>query len=132
MGLTTGTQEIIGDKTFTGKVKFKGKVEFKRENWTEVTAFENSWVNYSTSWDSAAYRKDVLGFIHLKGQVKNGTIGTDIFTLPVGYRPSTLLAFPAVSNAAFGYIQIRTNGTVACMVGNNASVGLTGITFYVG
>jgi len=134
MGLTTGPQEIIGNKTFTGKTKFKGKVEFKRENWTEVTAFQNSWVNYNSSTTTtAAYVKDSFGFVHLKGTVKDGTVGdVACFTLPIGYRISKIARFPIVSNSLFGIVRIETDGAVKIVLGSNAYACLDGITFYVG
>ena len=47
----------------------------------------NGWTNYdATTWDPVGYMKDSLGFVHLRGFVKGGTIstGTIVFKLPVG------------------------------------------------
>ena len=49
----------------------------------------NSWVNYGGGYEDAGYYKDNFGVVHIRGLIKNGTTtnGTDLFTLPVGYRP---------------------------------------------
>ena len=106
------------------------------KSWVAPT-FQNSWVNYGDVWETAGYRKDALGYVHLKGLVKSGTIGTStaIFTLPAGYRPKTgkALLFVCMSNNAAGRINVRNNtgdeGKVCCETGNNAWVSLDGITF---
>ena len=143
MGLTTGPQEIIGDKTFRGKATFSKSATFKKgftvENtkWHEVgasgePAFENSWANYSAAYNSAAYMKDSLGFVHLKGLVKDGTIGQAVFTLPAGYRPANTVLQSTVSNSAAGASYIYATGAVNAQIGNNAWFSLEGITFYAG
>ena len=105
--------------------------------WYEVTSFSNSWVNYGT-WAGAAYCKDVFGFVHLRGLIKSGTVGTpgsesEAFTLPFGYRPATMLLFGTISNGAIGRVDILTDGKVAPLTpSNNTYVALDGITFYAG
>lgn len=104
-----------------------------QEAWNEVgavgkPAFENSWVNFGSTYATAAYMKDNLGFVHLKGTVRAGTVNATIFTLPTGYRPDTTRTYAVPSNALFGIIKIDTDGTVILTVGSNVSAGL-GITF---
>lgn len=104
------------------------------EDWHEVgsvgePAFANSWVNYGGTNSTAAFMKDSMGFVHIKGTVKNGTEGESVFTLPVGYRPDTSQIFPAFSNNAVSWISIASTGTVSSVGGNNASRSLCGITF---
>lgn len=91
--------------------------------------FTNSWVNYGGSYETAGYWKDQNNIVHLKGFIKNGTIGAAAFTLPVGYRPSAIASFSIVSNAAFGGLNIASNGAVTVAIGNNANASLSGITF---
>lgn len=112
-------------------------------SWIEVgsggsaPAFQNSWINYDNTWESCAFRKDTSGYVHLKGLVKSGTIGTAtaIFILPVGYRPRTgrAMIFCCQTNQTIGRINIRNatgnEGYVCCEVGNNAWVSLDGISF---
>lgn len=102
------------------------------ENWTAVSSFTNSWVNFGSGYNDAAYYKDPFGIVHLRGLVKSGTIGTGIFTLPSGYRPPNIQVHAIASNAAFGYIDISTAGVVRPLSpSNNAWVSLDGITFRV-
>lgn len=93
--------------------------------------FQNNWTNAGGGLSTAAFFKDPLGVVHLKGVVA-GDDSTVVFTLPTGYRPSQILALPArgpgVENAA---MTISTNGdlVLACdCVGVNP-VGMDGLTF---
>ncbi len=76
---------------------------------------------------------DVNGVVHLRGGVKDGVIGlgTQIFTLPVGFRPTRLVAFAGVSGTAFGIVQIQPTGAVEVVTGVNTSVLMDGIQFRV-
>ena len=46
---------------------------------------------------SASYKKE-FNTVHIKGLVKSGTIGSPIFTLPVGYRPKEDTSKTIVTN----------------------------------
>jgi hypothetical protein len=61
---------------------------------------ENAWLVFGSGDMDPGYMKDQLGFVHIRGHVKDGTTtpGTTIFTLPTGYRPSSALEFNTVSN----------------------------------
>ncbi|PSB22155.1 hypothetical protein C7B65_01755 [Phormidesmis priestleyi ULC007] len=107
-----------------------GETSLEQEDWQTPT-LQNGWVNYDTTYNSAAYFKDSLGIVHLKGLVKAGT-GT-IFTLPVGYRPlNQELHAVATHPNEMGRIDILTNGQVYMQKGNNAWISLDGITFRAG
>ncbi len=106
----------------------KNKANITQENWITPT-LTNAWVAYDTR--TAKYKKSSIGRVYLKGIVKSGTIGTSIFTLPVGYRPDEVMTYPIVSNGVYGYVTINTDGTVVCTSGSNASVSLSGINFFV-
>jgi hypothetical protein len=101
-----------------------------QEAWTAVT-FLNSWVNFdATTYQSAAYFKDSLGVVHLRGRIKNGTINTAAFTLPVGYRPLKTCLFPSLDGvSAAAILGVDTGGNVIPVTGNNGSYLLDGITF---
>ncbi|MHA1304899.1 MAG: hypothetical protein ACTSPI_14470 [Candidatus Heimdallarchaeaceae archaeon] len=106
-------------------------------SWHEVgtagePAFLNGWVNYGGVYSTMAFRKDALGFVHLKGMVKDGTIGLNVFILPEGYRPAADLWYPAVSNSAFGDVVIKAGGDVGAQHGSNTWFSFSGITFYAG
>lgn len=97
--------------------------------WT-VPTYTNSWTNYDTTYGPAAYYKDALGFVHLRGLIKSGTVGQSAFTLPVGYRPSVRTLFASMSADVICRIDVVTDGTVFMGTGcNNAWVSLNNISF---
>lgn len=105
-------------------------------NWVEIDsggsapAFLNGWVNYSIEYNSCAFRKDTLGYVHLKGLVKSGTIGYAIFQLPVGYRPAKRYLFSTSTNPnAYARLDIQVTGNVDPITGSNNYYSLDGITF---
>lgn len=83
-------------------------------------AFTNSWVNFdATTTPGAQFRKTPWGDVQLRGLIKSGTLGTDAFTLPVGYRP--------VLSTGEEFMLINSNGTVndntaRCQIGSDGKV----------
>ena len=102
----------------------------EQEEW-KVPTLVNGWVQDDEA-DAMriGYMKDGMGFVHLRGRVKNGTLGGQAFTLPAGYRPINDLRFPVVSNDSFGYIWIRKGGN-CYLYGSNVFVDLGEIIFGV-
>jgi hypothetical protein len=92
--------------------------------WLPIT-FQNSWVDGG----SAAYNKDHIGFVVMRGQITSGTIPATAFTLPTGYRPVVQQSFPVVSNGALGIVTVATNGQVIIASGSNVEIQLATITF---
>lgn len=99
------------------------------EDWTEVTSFTGSWVNYGAGYNTAAYCVDLFGWVHLKGLIKSGSIGSSAFTLPSGYRSVERCLFGVASNGAFGEVDVTSAGLVIPVVGSASSVSLDGISF---
>ena len=104
--------------------------------WIEVgsggtaPAFQNSWVNYDTTYNSCGFRKDALGYVHLKGLIKSGTIGYTIFTLPSGYRPAKRYLLSTSTNPnAYARLDIQVTGNVDPITGSKDYYSLDGITF---
>jgi len=90
------------------------------QGWITVP-YATGWADYdAVEWMGGRYMKDSLGFVHMKGLVKNNTgsskAGNDtIFTLPVGYRPSFKLRFITNAGGAGNsavQIDVWTDGTV--------------------
>lgn len=100
------------------------------EAWISVT-FTNSWVNYGGAFATVQYRRDAMGFVHLKGLMKSGTIDAAAFTLPVGYRPAASEICVGVCNPgdAISRIDITSAGIVKPITGSNIYISLSGITF---
>ena len=69
------------------------------ESWISPS-FQNGWVNYGGSYEPAGYYKDKFGVVYIKGLVKNGTLSSSIFTLPVGYRPNYIRHLPALTSTS--------------------------------
>ena len=119
----------------TGLVVYDGSawaVPMVSTPWTEVTVFENGWVNYhNTYWNTAAYRK-VGDIVYLKGLVKDGTVDSTIFTMPEGYRPPKSHLFNGTSsNGTYTRIDVDTDGHVEMRSGANGWCSLDGLSFSV-
>jgi len=104
------------------------------EAWHEVGSagnpgFQNGWTNYSPSANSAGFYKDRLGYVHLKGMIKNGTMSQTAFTLPVGYRPAKGMLLPTASAHVYGELLLYADGRVDPAVGQNLLMSLDGIVF---
>ena len=71
----------------------KGRVEIQQQDWIEIQSagalkFQNGWTNYENVFNKAAFFKDSLGIVHLRGLVQGSTLAKAIFQLPEGYRPA--------------------------------------------
>ena len=99
----------------------------------------NSWVNFGGTWATAGYAKDDQGVVRLKGLLKDGitALGTSIFKLPVGYRPSEDRVFSVATFNGVSLIHARvdvaSNGDVKTGVQDNnvqnTWLSLEGISF---
>tara|TARA_R100001594_G_C3954890_1_gene243911 strand:- start:114 stop:764 length:651 start_codon:yes stop_codon:yes gene_type:complete len=127
-------------KTNQGWVDINQMTPMVPAEWRDMV-LTNSWVVYGTDVDSPQFIKDDLGFVHLKGVVKNGSSATAAITaLPESYRPSfnqyrlvfnTDYADPAINELST--IKIDTNGVITQSDGTNtAALFLTGISFHAG
>ena len=100
--------------------------------WVDATLL-NSWVAYGSGFASPGYYRDAAGIVHLKGFVRNGTVGAAVFVLPVGYRPAAILSFVVNAAGVPGYVNIDGTGSVAPFnnTGSNVVtyVSLDGISF---
>lgn len=112
-------------------------VDTSTPTWIAPTLL-NSWANYGGGYNNAGYMKDALGFVHLRGLIKNGNIAT-IFNLPSGYRPvGQCLFFAPCNHTPTPPVSARidiipSTGAVDLVsyetLGNNAWVSLDGIMF---
>lgn len=107
-----------------------------------ITTSSRAWIaptllngvsNYGGGYQTAAYYKDAMGFVHLRGFLTGSADGKHIFTLPAGYRPSALSNFTTWSNSSVGTsrIAISTTGVVTATVSGNW-LALEGISFMFG
>ncbi|KAB8156118.1 hypothetical protein EZY14_002560 [Kordia sp. TARA_039_SRF] len=91
--------------------------------------------NYSVgSYGNARYRKKD-GVVFIEGLVRNGTPTpgqTDIFVLPVGYRPSKrLILSTIVSGNVMVRLDISATGEVTCYDYNTSWTSISGISFVI-
>lgn len=100
---------------------------------TGEPGYTNSWTFYGAPYSKAAFFKDVLGWVHLTGVIKSGTVASSAFQLPPGYRPAAAPGpFAVFSGSAnsIGRVDVGTDGTVTPQSpSSNTSVSLEGITF---
>lgn len=82
------------------------------ESWIAPTLL-NSWVNLGTVFQVAQYRRQGK-LITVRGIIKNGviTVNTVLFTLPVGYRPSTRRIFITDSATGDASLSVHDTGNV--------------------
>ena len=105
--------------------------------------FSIGWGNYGGGHVLAAYRKDQLGKVHLRGLVAKLGAPTPVLfdaigVLPTGYRPpgsthfAVAMGRPDLAGTAF----VQSNGTVTWLSGPNTNpddyTDLTGISFWPG
>lgn len=97
-------------------------------DWRDVT-FENSWVNFGVTFESAQFRTKGADDVELRGTVKDGTLGsgTPIFTLPEGLRPLKTSVATVASGSTTGQLQVRSDGSVVAITGSNTLVSLKNI-----
>jgi len=93
--------------------------EIPQQAWQAPTLL-NNWVNYDTNtFAGAGYMKDSMGFVHIQGLVKSGTVNATVFNLPAGYRPLKAHSFVQNSNSAFGTMNVTGAGNVDIIAGSN-------------
>lgn len=125
-------EEITVDRKLNLRdvIAFGREPNFRAVGGTGQPAFTNSWTNYGSGWAPASFWRDPLGFVHLRGLVKSGTVGNAAFTLPPGFRPKESESFVVMSNGAVGRVDVLTDGTVTpASPSSNTWVSLSGIHF---
>lgn len=125
-------EEIQVDKTLTlrDRLSIGNEPNFRQIGTVGNPAFANAWVNFGSNWQVAAFWRDPLGWVHLRGIIKSGTVGSTAFTLPPGYRPPLSETFVVRSNATTGGVDVLADGQVQPVTpSNNTYVSLSGISF---
>lgn len=90
----------------------------------KTPTLQNGWVNNAASLAPTFY-KDLSGVVHINGTIKSGTavFGTELFTLPTGFRPSNDIYSSCFanngSNNVPAYIGIDNAGKVYFGQGGN-------------
>lgn len=89
----------------------------------------NGWLDYDVDF-VPQYRKKG-NVVTMRGLIRSGTAPT-AFVMPVGARPTKFQEiFSVVSNDLWGQIRVDWDGPLKVVVGSNAWVSLTGVTYRV-
>lgn len=125
--------EFFGLRTNTLSVVSSASIA--QEAWTAVT-FLNSFSDFdAANFQPAAYFKDSMGIVHLRGLAKRASaaLSTAIFQLPTGYRPAKHSEFGIMANNKFARLEVLSGGNVQVVAADDASwfnfFQLDGITF---
>ena len=106
---------VVDDLTVDGSITVStAGSSITQGAWTAPTMI-NGWVDYGSGQQTARWRKDTSGTVHIQGCIKNGTTtaGTVIFGLPVGARPDAAMTFGVdIYPNAYGDIAVLANGNV--------------------
>lgn len=100
---------------------------FWTEAWITPTLL-NGWVSVSNPFLNLKYRKTLFSRVEFEGWLSSGTVGTNVFVLPTGYRPTSSKRF-FTNNG--GTIRINSDGTVLVESGSNVSVSFDVVGFYL-
>ena len=109
-----------------------GKADKKQEDWKTPTLL-NGWTDFGGVYESVGYMKDEFGFVHIRGMVKGGSVGQNIFFLPEGYRPLKSQYHTCISADVVRTLNVQNNGGVfISAVASSNWVTLNGISFKAG
>lgn len=104
----------------------------KKLTYTDASGFTNGWTSASAV-PKAQFGNDVLGIVHLRGNIQGGTDNQAAFTLPSGSRPAVNMSTATTSGFSTECtISVETNGKVTSTGCNNLFVSLDNITFSAG
>jgi hypothetical protein len=107
--------ELWIDPNGTWASEFATKAYVDGSGWTTPSLL-NSWTNYAGGYNNAGYRK-VGTVVFIRGLVTGGALGTVVFTLPTGHRPSGRIILATQSNSALGRLDIAADGSVYAQAG---------------
>jgi hypothetical protein len=127
-----GVDELTVEKTLlvVDKSTFAQSLDFSFVGSQGKPAFANAWTHYGSPYSNAGYIKRPDGWVEMTGVIKSGTVGSVAFTLPPGFRPTSLKSLLTLSNGTTGRVDIATDGTVTPLApSSNLSVVLDGLHF---
>jgi hypothetical protein len=94
----------------------------------QVVQFQNGWSNLylaDPSYPRSGYYKDMrTREVYVRLAIYNGTGLSLVFTLPIGYRPSGTLPFPAMTSVGPGVFEVTKDGSVILTSGYPGTTGL--------
>jgi hypothetical protein len=96
--------------------------------------FTNSWVAFGNAgYQNPQYRRNSMGRVEMRGLMKSGTVNTQAFLLPAGFRPVNGEIFITGASGGVADLRVFASGEVRVSGyfagGTNGSVSLGGVTF---
>jgi hypothetical protein len=108
----------------------KGKII--PDTW-HTPSFVNGWASYGAGYNPAGYLIDANGFVHLRGILTGGAAGSNVFTLPAGYRPQYVEELTCFGYGANGHaiaaFQVAPTGVCTHVVGPSTYLYIDGLLF---
>jgi len=94
-------------------------------NWTAPTLL-NSWTNTGAPYQTTRYAIQSPGIVQVQGVVTGGSLNTDIFVLPFGFRPGNALTFTVanITSGAVAVIRVESDGSVYHLSGSTTNISL--------
>lgn len=99
------------------------KVNKAQEDWI-IPTLTAGWTQADTINHPVRYMKDSLGFVHMKGKVTGGKIFSNIFILPSGYRPSSIIRVASLLSSVDAYPE-----GIVVMSSGSGDIFLDALTF---
>jgi hypothetical protein len=129
----------IGDRVMMHRDKggvwvVSGRIETNSGSPFTPLALENGWQNYDpagSSWESAGYMRDAMGFVHVRGLIAHGSMTTSAAILPPGFRPRLTVMFATIDGGnSIGRVDVLPNGIILPQTGNPGYYSLSVISFF--
>lgn len=97
----------------------KAQVDSKIASPTVFTPTLNiGWENFGSGYQGCRYYKDHQGIVTVSGFVKATGTAWEIFTLPVGFRPSASHVFTAIAADNFASVNVVNTGVFSVAAAN--------------
>lgn len=95
--------------------------------WTNLSP-ANGWLLYSAFATSPAYFQDATGRVWLKGVVKSGTTGVNLFSqsLPA---PSVGWSLVCITDTGVGLVNVLSNGSANLVSGGTGYISLDSLSY---
>ncbi len=129
-----GKFRILEDYPIGEYLRYFERTVEKTDYWHNVgepgePAYENGFSRMNLSVNNPGFFKSSDNIVFLKGMVKGGGQGLDIFILPEDYRPEYTCYLPGNFNSVFGTITVRPDGGVRPLQQSNNWYCLDGLSF---